>query len=148
LQTPLFTLTATADRIDLDPLGRALIYDYKTGAPPSKIEQAHFDKQLLLEAAIAERGGFDDLGPLPVLHAAYIGMGSTPGIVEAPLDETQTAQTIAELTELIAAYTDRDKGYVACRAPRNEKEGGDYDQLARFGEWDITDPPKPEWVGP
>jgi double-strand break repair protein AddB len=148
LQTLLFTLTATADRIDLDPHGRALIYDYKTGAPPSKKEQAHFDKQLLLEAAIAERGGFDDLGPLPVLHAAYIGMGSTPGIVEAPLDETQTAQTIAELTELIAAYTDRDKGYVACRAPRNEKEGGDYDQLARFGEWDITDPPKPEWVGP
>ncbi|MGX0903789.1 ATP-dependent helicase/nuclease subunit B [Roseovarius sp. MBR-79] len=148
LQTPLFTLTATADRIDLDPHGRALIYDYKTGAPPSKKEQTHFDKQLLLEAAIAERGGFDDLGPLPVLRAAYIGMGSTPGIVEAPLDEIQTAQTIAELTELIAAYMERDKGYVSRRAPRNEKESGDFDQLARFGEWDITDPPKPEWVGP
>ena len=50
--------------------------------------------------------------------------------------------------ELIAAYAARDRGYVARRAPRNEKERGDYDQLARFGEWDITDPPLPERVGP
>ena len=148
LQAPPFTLTAKADRIDLDPHGRALIYDYKTGAPPSKKEQAHFDKQLLLEAAMVERGGFDNLGPMPVLRAAYIGMGSTPAIVEAPVDETGTAQIIAELAELIAAYTEPDKGYVARRAPRNDNDRGDYDQLARFGEWDITDSPAPEDVGP
>ncbi len=148
LHTPPFTLTAKADRIDLDAQGRARIYDYKTGTPPSKKEQARFDKQLLLEAAMAERGGFEGLGPLPVLQATYIGLGSPPAIVEAPLDETPAARIIAELAELIAAYAARDRGYVARRAPRNEKERGDYDQLARFGEWDITDPPLPERVGP
>ncbi|MBE0453416.1 MAG: double-strand break repair protein AddB [Roseovarius sp.] len=148
LQTPPFTLTAKADRIDIDPHGRALIYDYKTGTPPSNKEQVHFDKQLLLEAAMAERGEFDDLGPLPVLRAAYIGMGGTPGVIDAPLDVTPIAQIVAELAELIAAYAAPDKGYVARRAPRNDTDRGNYDQLARFGEWDITDPPAPERVGP
>ncbi len=48
-----FTLTAMADRIDMDDTGQLHIYDYKTGAPPSTDEQIYFDKQLLLEAAIA-----------------------------------------------------------------------------------------------
>ncbi|MBC7133089.1 MAG: double-strand break repair protein AddB [Roseovarius sp.] len=148
LHAPPFTLTAKADRIDIDAHGRALIYDYKTGDPPSKKEQAHFDKQLLLEAAIAERGGFDDLGPLRVLRATYIGMGARPALVDAPLDEVTTPDIVAELARLIAAYAERDQGYVARRAPRNAAARGEYDQLARFGEWDLADPPSPERVGP
>lgn len=148
LHTPPFTLTAKADRIDLDPQGRALIYDYKTGAPPTPKEQVHFDKQLLLEAAMAERGGFDDLGTLPVRQAAYIGMGAPPRVVEAPLGETTTARIIAELGELIAAYAAPDRGYVSRRFLQKEKDRGDFDQLARFGEWDMTDPPAPGRVGP
>jgi double-strand break repair protein AddB len=147
LSDPPFTLTGTADRIDIDPHGRALLYDYKTGTPPKPREQKHFDKQLLLEAAMAEHGGFDDLGPMEVLRAAYIGMGRDPGMIEAPLGEERPEQVIAELARLIRAYQAPDKGYVARRAPRNEATPGDYDQLARHGEWDLTDPPHPERVG-
>ena len=49
--------------------GRAYIYDYKTGLPPSPSEQRYFDKQLLLEAAMAENGDFEGLGPALVAAA-------------------------------------------------------------------------------
>ncbi|MFB9150159.1 double-strand break repair protein AddB [Roseovarius ramblicola] len=144
---PAFTLAAKADRIDIDPQGRALIYDYKTGTPPTSKQQTEFDKQLLLTAAMVERGDFDELGPMPVRRAAYIGMGSKPGEVNAPLDEIPPARTLSELAELIAAYDDRDTGYVSLRAPYRADMRGDYDQLARHGEWDLTDPPQRRKVG-
>ncbi|MDT8326250.1 MAG: double-strand break repair protein AddB [Roseovarius sp.] len=135
-----FTLTAKADRLDLDRYGNLHIYDYKTGAPPSKKEQRAFDKQLLLEAAIAEREGFGEIGPTKVARAVFIGLGSNPKEEEAPLEDEPPAKVWAEFHALISAYMDPSKGYVARRAPRNSDEQGEYDQLARFGEWDITDP--------
>ncbi|WP_300549544.1 double-strand break repair protein AddB [Roseovarius sp.] len=134
-----FTLTAKADRLDLDRYGTLHIYDYKTGQPPTKKEQKAFDKQLLLEAAIAEREGFGDMGPTKVARAVFIGLGSTPTEVEAPLEDEPPARVWAEFHALISAYMDPSKGYIARRAPRNSDDQGDYDQLARFGEWDITD---------
>lgn len=142
-----FVLSAKADRLDLDAQGRLCIYDYKTGAPPSAKEQRSFDKQLLLEAAMAERGAFAELGPVPVRCAVFIGLGSPPKEVPARLDEEPAEQVWSEFTELIAAYSVPGKGYVARRAPHSAAERGDYDQLARFGEWDVTDPPDETGVG-
>jgi len=42
----------------------------------------------------------------------------------------------ADLMKLIAAYASEDQGYTSRRAMQKESEAGDYDQLARFGEWD------------
>ncbi len=53
---PPMRLTGKADRIDRITDGRLVIYDYKTGKPPGPTEQQYFDKQLLLEAAMAEKG--------------------------------------------------------------------------------------------
>jgi len=135
------TLTAKADRIDIDEQGALHIYDYKTGAPPSDKEQEFFDKQLLLEAAIAEQAGFGDLGPSPVAQAVFIGLGNPPKTVLAPLDKEPPAQVWKEFEALMRAYMEADRGFVSRRAMQKKIDKGDYDQLARFGEWDITDTP-------
>ncbi len=139
-----FTLSAKADRIDIDPTGALHIYDYKTGTAPTRDQQLYFDKQLLLEAAIAQQSGFGELAPAPVARAVYIGLGSDGKEVPAPLDTEPPEKIWAEFHTLIREYLSPDKGYVSRRAMFTKKEHGDYDQLARFGEWDITDAPVKE----
>lgn len=147
LDDPPFTLTATADRIDINPSGALFIYDYKTGAPPSPEEQTYFDKQLLLEAAIAETAGFANTAPSKVARAVFIGLGSGGKEVPAPLDREPPEKVWREFRQLIAAYMDPAKGYAARRAMHSKRDQGDYDQLARFGEWDITDDPVETGLG-
>lgn len=147
LDTVDFTLTAKADRIDRAEDGGIFVYDYKTGAPPSKDEQLYFDKQLLLEAAMIERNAFEELGYSDVRAASFIGLGSAPRIVEAPLTEFPPAKVWEEFEELIARYMNPQQGYTSRRAMQKERFGGDYDQLARFGEWDATNEPEGEDVG-
>jgi RecB family exonuclease len=139
-----FTLTAQADRIDIDTQGRAYIYDYKTGTPPTKPQQAHFDKQLLLEAAMLTEGAFEQLAPMHVQSATFIGLGSSPSLVAAPLDEHPPQQVWQEFIQLVTRYLTPEQGFTARRALFKETDIGDYDQLARFGEWDTTTPPSPE----
>ncbi len=139
-----FTLTVKADRIDQDTSGALHIYDYKTGRLPTKEEQRFFDKQLLLEAAMAERGAFDGLEPAPVAQAAYIGVGSATKEQPAPLDEEPAKMVWQEFEALIRVYFSPDQGYTARRAMFKDTDPGDYDQLARFGEWDGTHAPEPE----
>ncbi|WP_375687933.1 double-strand break repair protein AddB [Pseudooceanicola sp. LIPI14-2-Ac024] len=136
-----FTLTAKADRIDLDTDGNARLYDYKTGAPPSKKKQIHFDRQLLLSAAMAERGAFEGMEPRHVLAATYIGLGGSAGEMPAPLDEIPPAQAWADFVTLIELFLGDEQGFTSRRAMFTKAEQGDYDQLARFGEWDVTTEP-------
>ena len=142
-----FRLTAKPDRIDALPDGRLHIIDYKTGTPPSQKAQEHFEKQLLLEAAMAERGGFAELGPREVARISYIGLGSTPRDVVTELTPNVTAQTWQDLHRLIGRYMRREQGYAARRAVFETRFEGDYDHLARFGEWQMNIPPEPEDVG-
>ncbi|MDU9006039.1 double-strand break repair protein AddB [Sedimentitalea todarodis] len=143
--TPLpFTLTGRADRIDRDETGALHIYDYKTGAPPTKSQQAKFDKQLLIEAAIAEDGGFDALDPAPVAEAVFLRVGSPGANVHAPLAEEPAAKVLADLRELIGAYLDESQGYTARRMLEKDSDVGYFDQLARFGEWDRSANPVTE----
>jgi ATP-dependent helicase/nuclease subunit B len=135
-----FTLTATADRVDIDAQGWAHVYDYKTGAAPSRTEQRIFDKQLLLEAAMLNRGGFAPLKPAGVERAAFISLApGNPKEVLAPLEE-ETPETVwAEFAKLIGAYRSAETGFSARRALQKENDAGDYDHLARYGEWEVSD---------
>ncbi len=139
-----FTLTGTADRLDRSTNGDLVIYDYKTGTPPSKDEQLYFDKQLLLEAAMAEKGGFQNIEPADVAAAVYIGLSNSPKEVEAPLADMPPAQVWEEFEQLITRYLDAEQGFTARRALRKDTDISDYDQLSRFGEWDATEEPVSE----
>lgn len=141
-----FTLVGTADRIDLDDDGEALIYDYKTGPPPSPKKQKSFDKQLLLEAAMVERGAFKALGVVRTKAAIYIGLGGEPKNQAAPLEDEPAHVTLEKFEALIAKWMDTAKGYTSRRATEKLTFEGDYDHLARFGEWDITDDAEPEML--
>lgn len=133
-----FTLTAKADRIDLDANGNALIYDYKTGAMSTPNQQKSFDLQLLLEAAMAEQAGFKDLYPRHVVRAAFIGLGANTKEVDAPLEDLSADEVWARFSTLIQQYFDADQPYTSRRAMFKADMEGDYDHLARFGEWDVT----------
>jgi double-strand break repair protein AddB len=134
------TLVAKADRIDLAPDGTAVILDYKTGRVPTDKQQKAFNKQLLLMAAMAERGAFGSLGKLRVSEAAFIGLGSDRKVVRAPLAEVTPDQTWAELQDLLRRWMDPTRGFSSRMAVEREAEEGPYDHLARFGEWDHTTP--------
>ncbi len=144
-----FTLTAKADRIDRTRDGALVIYDYKTGAVPTANQIRAFQKQLLLEAVMAEAGAFDKIPAARVDRVAYIGLGSTPKTVEMrPADEPghDPATVRAKFVKLVQSYDDPGKGYTARRAVERESIAGDYDQLSRYGEWSEGQMPSPEDV--
>jgi len=142
-----FTLTARPDRIDLLPDGRLHILDYKTGTPPTAKQQALFDKQLLLEAGMVEHAAFATLAGRAVAKVSYVGLGSSPKVVATGITADLLTEVWADLHKLITRYLSPAQGYLSRRAVFQEREGGDYDHLARYGEWDQSDPPHPEDVG-
>ena len=122
---------------DMDiPDGRLHLIDYKTGTPPSKKQQAAFDLQLHLAAAMAERGGFGD--PAEVGLISYIGLSGDKAI-DTPLNTAEIDEIWARFVKLIRAYQGENQGYTARRAVFEARFPGDYDHLSRFGEWDMTD---------
>ena len=135
-----FTLRARADRIDRTPGGALILYDYKTGEPPSAKAQLTFDVQLLLEALIAQAAGFEGIPPAPVEDAVYVGLGSTPKEIHAPLEERPPERLLEELKALVAHFDRPSSGYVARLAMGQDRYGSPYDHLSRYGEWDATDP--------
>lgn len=139
-----FTINGRADRIDRNSRGALTIIDYKTGTPPSEPQQAKFDKQLLIEAAMAEQGGIDGFDPMAVASAVFIGMGGTYKEVQAPLNKEPPDKVLADLKELISAYLEPDQGFSSRRMMHKDSDVGDYDHLARFGEWDRTADTTPE----
>lgn len=147
LKTLDFTLTATADRIDTSPDGALYIYDYKTGQVPTKNQQETYDKQLLLEAVMAEAGAFDGLARARVAEVAFIGLGSGAKFERIAVGPNVIAETCDGLSELVAAYQARRQGYTARRIVQSQRFEGDFDHLSRYGEWDHGTPPSPQEVG-
>ena len=71
-QTPI-TIRGRADRIDVLKNGKVAIYDYKTGALPTKKDvKAGFKPQLPLISFIAEIGNFEGIPPADISGIAYI----------------------------------------------------------------------------
>lgn len=139
MSEPPFTLTGTADRIDLDENGALIIYDYKTGAVPSKYQIIHFDKQLPLEGKMAEAGAFRDLEPAAVSALEYIGLGGSPKVHEIDISDDIINESWDGLRNLIRAYQSHDTGYTARARMEKRTDPSDYDHLSRRGEWEDRD---------
>src|SRR4029077_4952521 len=135
-----FTLYGVADRIDALRAGGAAILDYKTGSPPTdKQVRELLTPQLPLEAAILESGGFKDAPAMKTSQLIYIRFagGAKPGEVRiVDVDaEAITAEAIEKLTTRIAFFEDETTPYLSRVKPYRADISGDYDHLARVGEW-------------
>jgi RecB family exonuclease len=135
-----FTLTARADRIDRLTEGGAAIFDYKAGSPPSERQiELGFNQQLHLQAAILLAGGFAGMAALEAREGAYLGLtGSSEGGVERRIANLpdELAAHMARLEQLIAAYDREETAYLSRGRPEKQSFEGDYDHLARRGEWE------------
>lgn len=141
LTDPAFRLIAKPDRVDEWPDGEIHIIDYKTGQAPNQKQQEHFDKQLLLQAMMAEDGAFAALGLRDVARITYLGLGAGAKPEVTDLTPEMLARTRDEFKALITAYLAPDKGFPARRMVLSEREVSDYDHLSRFGEWGMQDAP-------
>ncbi|QQQ17308.1 double-strand break repair protein AddB [Brevundimonas vitis] len=146
-----FTLTAKADRIELDADGAAVI-DFKTGRTPSQKEVlAGFAPQLTLTAAIMAAGGFAPTAPATeateLLYVKITGrgeVGSVADVAKMTGKQTLNAAQLAErelnrLRDGVAAFDDVATPYASWVAPQFMGNfGGNYDHLARVWEWHVV----------
>lgn len=140
LELPGLRLTGRPDRIDLLPDGRARIWDYKTGTPPSLRQQEAFDKQLILLALMVEGGAFAGIGAVEVAEAQFVGLGGGFALVPAPVEPESLTAHRRGLIDLMARWRDPGRGYTARLAMQREGDRSDYDALSRLGEWRVSDP--------
>ena len=142
-----FTLTATADRIEVDGAGRATIVDFKTGASPSIREvKVGFAPQLTLEAEMVKAGAFAALPAVNSVSAAvYVKFGAEDVAKRIDLDwkgDPPFADVVAEhreeLVRLLNSFRSESTGYLARPFPKYASRFGTYDHLARVKEWSAT----------
>ena len=149
-----FRLTARADRIDVAEDGSVVIYDYKTGTLPLATHVTNlYAPQLPLEAAIAEAGGFAELGARPVRDLVYIqASGRQEGGEERQAStagvEALSVKAREDLERLVAYFEDPDTPYEVKRRLGAGFTGvyrhDDYEHLARVKEW-LTQEAEEEW---
>ncbi|MFN4023647.1 MAG: double-strand break repair protein AddB [Hyphomonas sp.] len=138
-----FTLSATADRIELTSAGGLVIVDFKTGLPPGDTAiSAGFDQQMPLQAVIAAAGGFEGVPAAPVEAAEYVSIRGRPEARRVG-ESDRSPMTLPEmvtaagdgLVRLIGAY--RSPEAIFASAPRVQfvKYDYGYNLLARRAEW-------------
>jgi len=142
-----FTLTARADRIDIQRDGALRIYDYKSGSMPVPVDMAEGRApQLALEAWIASEGGFSGITGAPVSKLAHISAkgGEPPGDERGVGGETPAllaAKSKAGLFALITKFDQEQTPYIALRRAAFDKNYrfDAYEHLARIAEWSAAD---------
>jgi ATP-dependent helicase/nuclease subunit B len=137
-----FTLTATADRIELLGASGLAIIDYKTGGTPtSKDIASGFAPQLPLEAAIAQAGGFEGVPADSVTELAFWRLqGGTPAGEAKPVKQNPGSlaqEAIAGLRQLVEAFDNPETPYLATPWPHKAARFNDYGHLARLLEWGV-----------
>lgn len=135
------TLTGKADRIDEMKDGTLRIIDYKTGSTPTRAQvEAGLTPQLPLEAAMAARGAFAELGSAKTSALLYLRLtgGEKAGETRAIEPDGLVEETYASLVALLTRYADEATPYLSRPRPMFEAAYGDYDHLARVKEWSAS----------
>ncbi|MEO1658194.1 MAG: double-strand break repair protein AddB [Pseudomonadota bacterium] len=139
-------ISARADRIDRATEGYHLI-DYKTGAGSSlKAEAAGFSPQLFLSAMIAKAGGFEGCAEGPVWQISFLPLSKATDLFKDDLSRDNTAARGDDLAERLAAFEAAFRPWLQEQVltpspmpsqvrPFESHIVGDYDHLARRGEW-------------
>ncbi len=136
-----FTLSATADRIEHLTDGSLAILDYKTGTPPGLKEvRVGFAPQLTLEAAMAQRGAFGP--PAQVREALYLKLGGARSFErllnfeKAGLSFEEVVQQHYDgLVQMLEQFRLETTPYLARPFPKYAAHYNAYDHLARVKEW-------------
>ncbi|MCF6198372.1 MAG: double-strand break repair protein AddB [Hyphomicrobiaceae bacterium] len=143
-----FTLTARADRIDLQKDGSLIIYDYKSSKKETRDVRALKSPQLPLEAVIGEAGGFADLGELTSSDLVFVAAtgkeerGRQDSCIDKNISGPQLASAaLAGLKQLVEQYDQPETGYPALRRAGFEAayRYDDFEHLARVKEWAVED---------
>jgi ATP-dependent helicase/nuclease subunit B len=139
-----FTLIGRADRIDLFADGSAAILDYKTGQVPSNPQMETFVvPQLPLEGAMLKRGAFAGVRAATVrelIHIRLTGADPPGKDFSAKLDcDAVSDKAFLFLTKLVAAYDNPAKAYISLALMLHTRDRGDYEHLARVGEWIVPE---------
>ncbi|MCQ8242013.1 double-strand break repair protein AddB [Rhizosaccharibacter radicis] len=136
-----FRLVGVADRIERRADGSLSLFDYKTGTPPSRKEVVSgWASQLVLEAAMAERGAFHGIGgrTAEILYWHLSG-DATAGASSVPAEGEALQALVAQcwdgLEALVAAYDDPAQPFLSHPRPGWAPLYADYAQLARVAEW-------------
>ena len=97
--------------------------------------------QLPLEAMILEQGGFEGVAGIEAAALAHISLtGREPAGEVRPVSGSPHAlaeDARGRLMGLVSAYADPARPYLSRIAPQREDYIGDYDHLARVGEWSL-----------
>jgi ATP-dependent helicase/nuclease subunit B len=136
-----FALAATADRIDTHRFGNVLqCIDYKTGMPPSMKDILNGQEvQLLIQALIAQRGGFGHASPSRIGAASYwglLGKNKMAGKIVTLEEQLETLLPIADayFLKLFQAFDNDTQPYLVKPLPW-KKAYSDYAHLERQQEW-------------
>jgi len=141
-----FELRGILDLVERRPDGYSFI-DHKTGNPSSvKAIEAGFDPQLPLAAFLAEKGGLEDMKAGPTSALGYLKVkGSNDGfehreIAQNDHSKLKSPQELADeavgvLRQLIEVFDKPDTAYYSQPRAQYVNKYGDFDDLARRGEW-------------
>jgi ATP-dependent helicase/nuclease subunit B len=133
-------IEARADRVDELERGIWEIIDYKTGRVPTKKElEALFAPQLLLEAAMAERGGFEKIdGKAKTVRLSYWqanGLDDGGKVSEIEGSDELVAEMMVLVEKMADHFARPGTAYPALPWPAHGPYFNDYAHLERITEW-------------
>ncbi len=130
-----FTLTAKADRIEIDPDDDSCeVYDYKSGGLPGKRTIQSVDVQVPVLMQMAAHGAFTEHPTMSIRNGGLIGIGNRFELMAFQEREIDYESIWMDVLQMLTHFLSPDSGYTAKRYPKLPY-GQEYDHLARHDEW-------------